>query len=86
MLTEEDGLIYLGHFAVMDAKRLIEVLDEARVPYQAEPENSGIEQMSAFAASLGGTFGEGAQVVISVSEEDEGTARKIVSLLFPDQI
>jgi len=65
---------------------VLDVFESAGVPFEVERDDSSIRKLTPFSASLGGTFGHGALILIHVPRTAEAAARETISELFPEQV
>lgn len=61
----------VGWYHVTEVKRLFDALESAGIRFYFETQETGISGMDAVSANYGGSFGQGAQVLVHVHLEDQ---------------
>jgi len=82
---DHNDTVHIGAFEPPEAKQVLDELESAGIPFEIERDDSSIRKLTPFRASIGGTFGHGALILIRVPKTAEEAAREIVSRLFPEQ-
>jgi len=72
----------VGWYSVSEAQRLITQLEHADIRYEIDFSTHRIVQQAPSQAKFGGTFGSGAQVLLSIWSEDRGRFLQIHRELF----
>jgi len=78
-----DEFFELGTYSVVDLERLLAALDAAQVDYRVELRD-GVSEITPFAASMGGAFGQSAQGTVRIAPDAKEKVRKIHTDLFGD--
>ena len=73
---------YFGTFRNADARLLMDSFLERDICFDAEVDDSAIKNMSPIQMFLGGTFGTGSKIAVSVHPDDMEEADKIRKELF----
>jgi len=77
---------YFGTYRNADARVLLDAFTECDIRFELEIDDSAIRNMSPIKMLLGGTFGTGSRIAVSVHKEDFEEADNIRKELFgPDE-
>ena len=68
-MTDGQTYRFLGNFDLRTAKKLCALLEEGRIGFELEIDDTPIRNLSPFQAGLGGTYGTGASANIYVAED-----------------
>lgn len=78
-----EEFVLMGSYSIVDARKLLSAFDSAELEYRAEF-NDGVSNINPVLAEGGGSFGQAAQVTVSVAAPQKEQADRIHTDLFGD--
>ncbi|AHF91516.1 hypothetical protein OPIT5_16090 [Opitutaceae bacterium TAV5] len=83
--NEKTGIVWhqVGSFEPHEAKRILEALEKAGVPFEIEHDDSALERPLRTIELALAMSPEGAKLAIFVPEKDVGDVQALVRTLFP---
>ncbi len=84
-MTKPEELEWLGAFEPPQAEQVLEALSKVGIPFEIARDDSAIRNLAPISASLGGTFGHGALIVVHVPTHRAEDARQAMATFLPPE-